>query len=109
MPYKYHEKIQDAVELEASSVAAYKVYEGSLTGDTVLDGFTDLGRWVTGGIIKNDHATADFTVKYSVDGSTYGDEFTIKAGESLRFDDFIVYKKLTLVHSSDSTYRVVLY
>jgi hypothetical protein len=107
MPVHYREKIQDAIELSAQSLAPYKTYEATLTTTTDLDFFGDLGRWCTLGNVRNDDTTNAIGIAFSVDGTNFGDTSTLNPGEGFDFTEFIVFKKLRLIHSADADYRVV--
>ncbi len=64
-----------------------------------------LGRNATEGYIINDGA-GDFDVAFSIDGTTFGDNNTMKKNEIIYFDDISV-DSLKITHSgTDSAYRV---
>ena len=77
-----------------------------LTGDSpaVHDVNTDLGRNGRDGYLIND-GEGSFKVSFSDDGTTYGSNHTIKAGEILRFKGVDIDKiKVTWV--ANSAYRI---
>ena len=47
-----------------------------------------------------------FTVALSVDGSTFGDEYTMKNGETFTLDKISV-DSIRITHVADSAYRVI--
>lgn len=77
-----------------------------VTGDSpvVLDCNTALGRNGTQGYIINDGA-GDFTVSFSTNGSTFGDESTLKENEILNFKNISV-DSIRITWVADSAYRV---
>jgi hypothetical protein len=69
-----------------------------------LDVNTALGRNATSGYIVNDGA-GNFTVAFSIDGTTFGDAITMKKNETLRFTDQSV-DSIKITWISDSSYRI---
>ena len=85
-----------------------KFYEDTsfVAGDSpvVLDLNTDLGFNATEGWVAND-GDGDFTVAYSVNGTDYSDEITVKIGEAESFNGLSV-AKIRITRVEDSSYRV---
>lgn len=78
-----------------------------VTGDSpaTLDINTALGRNATDVMIINDGA-GNFTVALSTDGSSFGDEITMKNGEFFRFSNVSV-DSVRITWVADSAYRVI--
>lgn len=76
-----------------------------VTGDSpvTLDANAALGRNATSGYIINDGA-GNFTIAFSVDGSAFGDEITMKNNEILEFTNQSV-DSIRITWVSDSAYR----
>lgn len=70
-----------------------------------LDCNAALGRNATQFSIQNDGA-GNFTVAISIDGVTFGDEKTMKSGETYSIDGISV-DTIRITHVVDSAYRVV--
>jgi hypothetical protein len=87
-----------------------KAYEGSLTAGVsplTIDFNADAGRNAIDGWITCDGA-GDILVAFSRDGTTFGDNWTIRTGENTSFFRFDI-DSLRLTHTgTDSDYRVVL-
>ena len=99
-----------AVSTVTQSVKTHlpKFYEDTsfVAGDSpvVLDLNTDLGFNATEGWVAND-GDGDFTVAYSVNGTDYSDEITVKIGEAESFNGLSV-AKIRITRVEDSSYRV---
>lgn len=93
---------------------AYQFYSGTLnSGNTPLtiDVATDLGSDACKICIINTSVitTTSFTVAFTIDGTTYGDEITVLSGYPLNFDNWIKFKKVRLTRvSADSTYWITV-
>lgn len=87
---------------------AYKTYEGLLITDTVLDVYTDLGRYGTAGYIINDASGDSVGIQFSINGTTYGDTITIKGTEIFNFDTWLQFKTIRLIHTNNINYRLVV-
>lgn len=87
----------------------WQTAEGALTAGTspvTIDCNTALGRNANLLIVRND-GTGDFTVAMNIDGATWGDEATLKQGESLQITGLDLDSvRLTRV-AADSNYRVL--
>jgi len=89
-------------------MAEYKVYEATLTVDTVIDARAAINQYPKGGYIKNDDLANSMGVAFSFGGSTYGDTLTLKAGEQIVLCDFPKFSKIKLVWSANVAYRIVV-
>lgn len=78
-----------------------------VTGDSpvTLDINAALGRNANVTTVIND-GTGNFTVAYSTNGSAFGDEITMKKGESLTFKDISV-DSIRITWVTNSSYRVM--
>lgn len=78
-----------------------------VSGDSpvTLDINTALGRNASEFTVKNDGA-GNFTVSISNDGSSFGDEHTMKNGETYSLD-IISVDSIRITHVSDSAYRTI--
>jgi hypothetical protein len=94
------------------NTAAYKFYSGSVdTGTTpvVLDVYTDLGRVGSSGYIQNFTSSVKFTVAMSIDGTTYGDEISVRDTAILNLDSWIGFKKIRLTRvGGNSDYEILV-
>lgn len=86
--------------------AINKSYEAALTANTDLDfngdqGYNSIQGWITC------DGPGDFTVAFSRDGTTFGEAWTMKAGERANLEALDI-DTLRLTHSTDSAYRVFL-
>jgi len=79
-----------------------------VSGDSpvTLDINTALGRNATEFTVINDGA-GNFTVSISNDGAAFGDEHTMKNGETYSLDQISV-DSIRITHVADSAYRVVV-
>lgn len=102
------EPIGRVLDTSAGSTVHYKVYSGTLSTDTVLAGFTDLGRKVVGGLVENTGANS-LGIAWSIDGTNYGDTYTLLSGKSLDMDVVMAFQKMKLVYSASTTYSVILF
>lgn len=71
-----------------------------------LDCNTALGRNATEFLVFND-GSGDFTVSISNNGAAFGDEHTVKNGETYGFLDISV-DSIRITHVADSAYRAVV-
>jgi hypothetical protein len=81
-----------------------KFYSGTLSvgvSPLVIDIFTDLGRSGTKGYIVNNTSGTVFTYAVSIDGTTYGDEVTVRSTYAINFDHFIPFNYIRLTRVSD--------
>ena len=78
-----------------------------VTGDSpaTLDINAALGRNATKGYIVNDGA-GDFTIAFSIDGTNFGDDHTIKKDEIFEFRDISVDSIRITHEGTDSSYRI---
>jgi hypothetical protein len=86
-----------------------KSYEGTLTAGVsplVIDFNADAGRNSKEGWMTNDGA-GDISVAFSRDGTTFGDNWTMKSGELTNLANFDI-DSLRLTHIADANYRIVL-
>ena len=76
-----------------------------VTGDSpaTFDCNTALGRNATSGYIVND-GVGNFTVAFSIDGSVFGDEITMKKNEVINFINQSV-DSIRFTWVADSSYR----
>ena len=85
-------------------------YEDSnfVSGDSPAthDVNTDLGRNSRSGSIMND-GSGKILVEISDNGTTYGGQHTLYAGESLNLEGLDV-DKIKITHSADSAYRILV-
>ena len=100
-----------AIEISFTPIEALnKSYEGLLDAGNspiTIDFNTDAGRNGLDGWITCDGG-GDMSVQFSRDGITFGDAWTMKAGENTQLRNFDVDSiKLTRI-SADSNYRIVL-
>ena len=103
------EKQDDIISSLTAVVDTPEFFEDTsfVTGDSpvTLDINAALGRNATSGWIKNDGA-GNFTFSFSVNGTDFGDEITLKDGEIMEWDKQSVDSvKITWV--ADSSYRVL--
>lgn len=93
-----------------SSPGLSKSYEDTnfVTGDSpvTIDANADLERNATDGYISNDGA-GDILVKFSNDGTNFGDQHTIKSGEEIGLKNLNI-DKIILTWISDSSYRIFI-
>lgn len=86
-----------------------KIFEDTsfVSGDSpaTLDINAALGRNATEFTVINDGA-GDFTVSISNDGAAFGDEHTMKNGETYSIENISV-DSIRITHVADSAYRVV--
>jgi len=111
-------RIWSYVDISASSVTAAfaplgvvnKSYEDTnfVVGDSpvLIDFNSDAGRNSKEGWITCD-GVGNILVAFSRDGATFGDNWTVKPGESTNFANFDI-DTLRITHVADSSYRVVL-
>ena len=86
-----------------------KSYEGTLTtgiSPLILDFFADTGRNALDGWITCD-GIGSMLVEFSRDGVTYGDPWTMKAGENTQLRNFDV-SRIRLTWVADTDYRIVM-
>jgi len=87
-----------------------KAYEGTLTAGNspiTIDFNTDTGRNAVDGWATCDGA-GDMGIKFTTNGTLYGDQWTMKPGENSGIRNFEV-NKIQLVHlGTDTAYRIVL-
>ena len=100
-----------AIEIAFTPIEALnKSYEGTLTAGNspiTIDFNADTGRNGLDGWITCD-GPGDISVQFSRDGVTFGDAWTMKAGENSQLRNFDVDSlKITRI-SADSNYRIVL-
>ena len=95
---------------EALRTDTPKTFEDTsfVSGDSpaTLDANTALGRDATEFTVLNDGA-GDFTVSVFSDGAVFGDEHTVKNGETYSIDRIEV-DSIRITHVSDSSYRVIV-
>jgi hypothetical protein len=88
-----------------------KSYEGTLVvgiSPLILDFNGDTGRNAVDGWITCDGTSVEMTVAFSRDGTTFGDDWTIRSGENTGLRNFDI-DQLRLTHTGDDVpYRVVL-
>ena len=87
-----------------------KTYEttsfASANSPAVHDFNADMGRNAVDGYIIND-GDGDIKVDYSLDGVTFGDKFTMKAGDQVMLLHFNI-DKIRVTWVADSAYRINL-
>lgn len=88
----------------------YKSYDSTVTTNTTINIYSALGRFGSAGFIINDSSTMNITFKFSVDASTYNDAINIKPTECLNFDDWLIFKAISIAPAStgNATYRMVV-
>lgn len=89
-------------------LASYKVTEGTLTTDTVIDVYAALGRYASAGYIVNDDQNYSIGIQFSVDGTNYGSTLTLKALEKFDFNVWFSFKNIKLIHTNNVDFRLVV-
>jgi hypothetical protein len=94
------------------NAAPYKAYYGSVstgTSPVSIDVYTDLGRAFVSGYIRNLTDRQPFTVSFSDDGTTFGDEIYVRSDAVLNLDSWIATKAIRITRSGSAVdYEIVV-
>jgi hypothetical protein len=88
-----------------------KTYEGTLTtgiSPLIIDFNADAGRNSKEGWITADGTSLEMSVAFSRDGSTFGDNWTMRSGENTNLANFDIDQLRLTWTGDDVPYRVVL-
>jgi len=96
----------------APSIAAYKYYDatngyGISTTNTVIDVYSALGRFCSGGTFVNDSAIV-IPIQLSVDGSTYGDTMNIRVASGVDLGQCPIFKKIKLTPAATANFLLLV-
>lgn len=96
------------IDTRTGSTSAYKAYQATVTSSVTYAVHTALGRYGSAGFLANDSNAENISIKFSVDGTNYGDKIIVKPGEIISFDSWLLYKNVIVTSNASADYRMVI-